>query len=200
MKRIIFIYAFLICTPFCLFSQFRNGVVLEMADSWVRRQASMYTRPDDPYTPILESDKWHPSFSFNIGYKIQYESKRYMYDLSLAYQNRGIGVTFIDETEKQTTRLQSVGMTISVNRFVWNRLFVGIGACPSYYWDNRTFNNKQKTYWDIAAMGQIGFDFQFMQVSVFYKNGFKPVLEYLKSTQRVYTRDFGISVFVPLKF
>lgn len=200
MRKLIFILVFSLSVPLMLLGQFRSGIVVEMADSWVKRQTAMYTRPDDPYTVIWDSDKWHPGFSFSVGYKVQYEVKKYMFDIALTYQNRGIGVTFLDDDEKQTARLQAIGGNIVINRFVWNRLFIGLGVSPVYYWDNRVFNNQQKTYWQFPAMGQLGYDFGVLQVSAFYKHDFKPILEYLNATQRVYMRDLGVSVFVPLKF
>ena len=80
---------------------------------------------------------------------------------------------------------------------LWKGLKAGIGAEPTIYFNTTGEANLEDNKFDIPLVVKIGYDFNWFQVDLSYKNGFERLYRnrVVGNTQ---TRDLQVSIFVPI--
>lgn len=187
------------------FSQIRSGLLFDLSDSWTKNELWPSEYGDHNYGSdqshiVVENRKWKSRMSFGIGYQIQYEKNRYLFDAAVLYQNKGVHVSYF-ETGKDyeyTKRLNGIGFKLIINRYIWDKFYLGIGCEPIFWGNTHVSKTVHKKYWDTPLVAQAGYNFKNIQLNAFFKYGLFPIFETVGMTHKAYGRDLGISLFIPL--
>lgn len=178
----------------------KHGVVLGVSDSWLK--TSDYPGGGFGLSPGFENEKWKARMSFNIGYQLKYDIKdRFVLDAAMLFNSRGVHVNIIkDNIEKadETKRFNALALNGVFNYKIWKGIRLGAGIEPTFYWNTKYWDNLKKTAFDVPLVVKAGYDFNFMEVSLSYKHGLKPIMEGVGHAYKAKTRDVQLSVFLPL--
>lgn len=205
----LFVFACLLLIPFVSNAQLRSGVVVSGGDSWMHKSKVN--------SPLLSGDrdlKWDHCFSFNAGYQFQYEFKNHLLiDAALLYQARRVNIAYQEQGfdpdipygEQQpggdifdkTKLFNGISLNAAVGYKFWKGLKAGIGVEPTIYFNTKIGNNMVDEKFDIPLVVKVGYDFNWFQVDLSYKNGFSRLYRnyVVGNTQ---TRDLQVSIFVPI--
>ena len=80
---------------------------------------------------------------------------------------------------------------------LWKGLKAGVGVEPTVYFNTTAKANLEDNKFDIPLVVKVGYDFNWFQVDLSYKNGFNRIYRnyVVGSTE---TRDLQLSIFVPI--
>ena len=80
---------------------------------------------------------------------------------------------------------------------LWKGLKAGVGVEPTIYFNTTAKANLEDNKFDIPLVVKVGYDFNWFQVDLSYKNGFNRIYRnyVVGSTE---TRDLQLSIFVPI--
>ncbi|RHO74174.1 hypothetical protein DW083_03635 [Parabacteroides sp. AF48-14] len=168
-------------------------------------------------SPLLSGERdlnWDHRFSFNAGYQFQYEFKNhFLIDAALLYQARRVNIAYqeqgmdpnIDYGKQQlggaiydkTKLFNGLSLNAVVGYKLWKGLKAGIGVEPTIYFNTTSENNMTDDKFDIPLVVKVGYDFNWFQVDLSYKNGFKR-LYWNPVVGNTDTRDLQVSIFVPI--
>ncbi|MBC8600751.1 outer membrane beta-barrel protein [Parabacteroides acidifaciens] len=168
-------------------------------------------------SPLLSGERdlnWDHRFSFNAGYQFQYEFKNhFLLDAALLYQARRVNIAYqeqgmdpnIDYGKQQpggaiydkTKLFNGLSLNAVVGYKLWKGLKAGIGVEPTIYFNTTSENNMTDDKFDIPLVVKVGYDFNWFQVDLSYKNGFKR-LYWNPVVGNTETRDLQVSIFVPI--
>ena len=201
MKKLLLFALVFVCTA-SAFAQNRHGVILGVSNGWFDCTALPGIVAGSGYEPDLRKGKLESRPSFNIGYQFQFDIKdTYAIDAALLYQSRGVHVNFRPSSDRivdETKRFNAISLHGVFNYKVWNGIKVGAGIEPTRYWKKDYWTNKTLTSYDYPIVLKAGYDLKFMELSLRYKHGLKPVIEGVGYVLNAKTRDLEISIFVPL--
>ncbi|WP_293741064.1 outer membrane beta-barrel protein [uncultured Parabacteroides sp.] len=209
MKKTFILLACLLLFPMLSQSQLKSGIVVGVGDSW------MHKSKINSLLLSGEKDlKWDHRFSCNVGYQFQYEFKNhFLIDAALLYQARRVNIAFqeqgsdpnIDYGEQQpggavydkTKLFNGLSLNVAAGYKLWKGLKAGIGVEPTVYFSTKAKANLEDNKFDIPLVVKVGYDFNWFQVDLSYKNGFKRIYRnYVVGNTE--TRDLQLSVFVPI--
>lgn len=210
MKRTFFlVFICLLSVSSITNAQLKSGLVIGGSNSWVHKS--------DIESPRLTGErdfKWDHCFSFNAGYQFQYEFKNHLLiDAALLYQARRMNIVYQEEgggedlgygeqwpggavyDEKKLFNGLSLNTTIGYK--FWKGLKAGFGVEPTVYFNTEAKANLENNKFDIPLVVKIGYDFNWFQIDLSYKNGFKRIYRsyVVGDTQ---TRDLQLSIFIPI--
>ena len=208
-KFYLFVFTCLLSFPMISNAQLKSGFVIGGSDSW------MHKSKIDP--PLLSGErdlKWNHCFSFNAGYQFQYEFKNhFLIDAALLYQARRVNIAFqgqgmdpdINYGEQQPggdiydkiKLFNGLSLNAVVNYKLWKGLKAGIGVEPTIYFNTKARENLEDDKFDIPLVVKVGYDFNWFQVDLSYKNGFKRIY-WSHMVGNTDTRDLQVSIFIPI--
>lgn len=209
MKKTFILLACLLLFPMLSQSQLKSGIVAGGGDSWIHKSK---------INSLLSSGerdlKWDHRFSFNVGYQFQYEFKNhFLIDAALLYQARRVNIAFQEQRiyhntnngEQQpegaiydnTKLFNGLSLNFVAGYKLWKGLKAGIGVEPTIYFNTKAKANLEDNKFDIPLVVKVGYDFNWFQVDLSYKNGFKRIYwnHVVGNTE---TRDLQLSIFVPI--
>ncbi|WP_233551743.1 outer membrane beta-barrel protein [Parabacteroides sp. AF48-14] len=211
MRRTIYLFVFtcLLLLPLVSNAQLKSGIVVGGGDSWMHKSKIN--------SPLLSGERdlnWDHRFSFNAGYQFQYEFKNhFLIDAALLYQARRVNIAYqeqgmdpnIDYGKQQlggaiydkTKLFNGLSLNAVVGYKLWKGLKAGIGVEPTIYFNTTSENNMTDDKFDIPLVVKVGYDFNWFQVDLSYKNGFKR-LYWNPVVGNTDTRDLQVSIFVPI--
>ncbi|WP_244205841.1 outer membrane beta-barrel protein [Parabacteroides acidifaciens] len=211
MRRTIYLFVFtcLLLLPLVSNAQLKSGIVVGGGDSWMHKSKIN--------SPLLSGERdlnWDHRFSFNAGYQFQYEFKNhFLLDAALLYQARRVNIAYqeqgmdpnIDYGKQQpggaiydkTKLFNGLSLNAVVGYKLWKGLKAGIGVEPTIYFNTTSENNMTDDKFDIPLVVKVGYDFNWFQVDLSYKNGFKR-LYWNPVVGNTETRDLQVSIFVPI--
>ena len=211
MRRTIylFVFTYLLLLPLVSNAQLKSGIVVGGGDSWMHNSKIN--------SPLLSGERdlnWDHRFSFNAGYQFQYEFKNhFLIDAALLYQARRVNIAYqeqgmdpnIDYGKQQpggaiydkTKLFNGLSLNAVVGYKLWKGLKAGIGVEPTIYFNTTSENNMTDDKFDIPLVVKVGYDFNWFQVDLSYKNGFKR-LYWNPVVGNTDTRDLQVSIFVPI--
>lgn len=211
MRRTIYLFVFtcLLLLPLVSNAQLKSGIVVGGGDSWMHKSKIN--------SPLLSGERdlnWDHRFSFNAGYQFQYEFKNhFLIDAALLYQARRVNIAYqeqgmdpnIDYGKQQpggaiydkTKLFNGLSLNTVVGYKLWKGLKAGIGVEPTIYFNTTSENNMTDDKFDIPLVVKVGYDFNWFQVDLSYKNGFKR-LYWNPVVGNTDTRDLQVSIFVPI--
>ena len=136
-----------------------------------------------------------------------------MIDAALLYQARRVNIAYpeqgmdpnIDYGKQQpggaiydkTKLFNGLSLNAVVGYKLWKGLKAGIGVEPTIYFNTTSENNMTDDKFDIPLVVKVGYDFNWFQVDLSYKNGFKR-LYWNPVVGNTDTRDLQVSIFVPI--
>ena len=145
---------------------------------------------------------------------ISYEFKNhFLIDAALLYQARRVNIAFqeqgfdpdINYGEQQpggaiydnTKLFNGLSLNVVAGYKLWRGLKAGIGVEPTVYFNTKAKANLEDNKFDIPLVVKVGYDFNWFQVDLSYKNGFKRIYwnHVVGNTE---TRDLQLSIFVPI--
>lgn len=208
-KFYLFVFTCMLLFPLVSNAQLKSGIVIGGSDSW------MHKSKINSLLLSGEKDlKWDHRFSFNLGYQFQYEFKNhFLIDAALLYQARRVNIAFqeqgfdpnIDYGEQQpggaiydkSKLFNGLSLNVVAGYKLWKGLKAGVGVEPTIYFNTKVKDNLEDNKFDIPLVAKIGYDFNWFQVDLSYKNGFKRIYwnHIVGNTQ---TRDLQLSVFIPI--
>ena len=136
-----------------------------------------------------------------------------MIDAALLYQARRVNIAFqeqgfdpdINYGEQQpggaiydhTKLFNGLSLNVVAGYKLWRGLKAGIGVEPTVYFNTKAKANLEDNKFDIPLVVKVGYDFNWFQVDLSYKNGFKRIYwnHVVGNTE---TRDLQLSIFVPI--
>ena len=136
-----------------------------------------------------------------------------MIDAALLYQARRVNIAFqeqgfdpdINYGEQQpggaiydnTKLFNGLSLNVVAGYKLWRGLKAGIGVEPTVYFNTKAKANLEDNKFDIPLVVKVGYDFNWIQVDLSYKNGFKRIYwnHVVGNTE---TRDLQLSIFVPI--
>lgn len=211
MRRTIYLFVFtcLLLLPLVSNAQLKSGIVVGGGDSWMHKSKIN--------SPLLSGERdlnWDHRFSFNAGYQFQYEFKNhFLIDAALLYQARRVNIAYqeqgmdpnIDYGKQQpggaiydkTKLFNGLSLNAVVGYKLWKGLKAGIGVEPTIYFNTTSENNMTDDKFDIPLVVKVGYDFNWFQIDLSYKNGFKR-LYWNPVVGNTDTRDLQVSIFVPI--
>ena len=205
MKKAFILLTCLLLFPMLSQSQVKSGIVVGGSDSWMHKSKIN--------SPLLSGErdlKWDHRFSFNVGYQFQYEFKNhFLIDAALLYQARRVNIAFqeqgfdpdINYGEQQpggaiydnTKLFNGLSLNVVAGYKLWRGLKAGIGVEPTVYFNTKAKANLEDNKFDIPLVVKVGYDFNWFQVDLSYKNGFKRIYwnHVVGNTE---TRDLQLSI------
>ena len=211
MRRTIYLFVFtcLLLLPLVSNAQLKSGIVVGGGDSWMHK-----SKVESPRLTGERDLNWDHRFSFNAGYQFQYEFKNhFLIDAALLYQARRVNIAYqeqgmdpnIDYGKQQpggaiydkTKLFNGLSLNAVVGYKLWKGLKAGIGVEPTIYFNTTSENNMTDDKFDIPLVVKVGYDFNWFQVDLSYKNGFKR-LYWNPVVGNTDTRDLQVSIFVPI--
>ena len=211
MRRTIylFVFTYLLLLPLVSNAQLKSGIVVGGGDSWMHK-----SKVESPRLTGERDLKWDHRFSFNAGYQFQYEFKNHLLiDAALLYQARRVNIAYQEEGGGEsldygeqwpggaiyddTKLFNGLSLNATVGYKLWKGLKAGIGVEPTIYFNTKAKVNLADNKFDIPLVVKIGYDFNWFQVDLSYKNGFKR-LYWNPVVGNTDTRDLQVSIFVPI--
>lgn len=196
-KSLMIVLLSLVCvTGFAQFPNVKSGVIggisLNGYQDKLAPGFSSYSLPDK-------------MVSFHVGYQFQFDLKhRFSLDAALLYgQKRG----------QLTSNYQAVPVPGYTNKFSRNYIALngvvnyniiggfklGAGVEPTLHFKDQILVDKTiKSAFDIPVVVKAGYAFKYFEVAFMYKHGTCNVLKGVPYVKTGRTRDFQLSVFVPI--
>ena len=197
MKKILFLLSCLLLFPAVSQSQIKSGFVIGGMDSWMHKRE---VRSGE--SPRGEKDgPWKHRFSFNVGYQFQFDlPKKFFVDAALLYQARRFNIEYTESTDntyENTKLFNSMALNGVVGYKLWKGLKLGIGVEPTLYFNTNMGYNLEDNKFDIPLVAKVGYDFNWFQLDLSYKNGFNRIYRnYVVGKPQ--TRDIQLSIFIPI--
>ena len=114
-------------------------------------------------------------------------------DPNIDYGKQQPGGAIYDKTKL----FNGLSLNTVVGYKLWKGLKAGIGVEPTIYFNTTSENNMTDDKFDIPLVVKVGYDFNWFQVDLSYKNGFKR-LYWNPVVGNTDTRDLQVSIFVPI--
>ena len=209
MKKTFILFACLLLFPVLSQSQIKSGIVVGGGDSWMHK-----SKINNMLLSGEKDLKWDHCFSFNAGYQFQYESKNhFLIDAALLYQARRVNIAFqeqglapeVDYGEQQPggaiydgiKLFNGLSLNVVAGYKLWKGLKAGVGVEPTIYFNTTAKANLEDNKFDIPLVVKVGYDFNWFQVDLSYKNGFNRIYRnYVVGSTG--TRNLQLSIFVPI--
>lgn len=153
----------------------------------------------EAYVCILAHEKFGRD-NFLIDAALLYQARR----VNIAFQEQGLDPD-VDYGEQQPggaiydgiKLFNGLSLNVVAGYKLWKGLNAGVGVEPTVYFNTTAKANLEDNKFDIPLVVKVGYDFNWFQVDLSYKNGFNRIYRnhVVGSTG---TRDLQLSIFVPI--